>query len=194
MSTTRAARRDRAELSRCRYSSSVSELFRPDTGRDREPWVPLLELADEPEPLRAYLHDGELFGLRGSDQQPLAAILVIDDRSGDGSAELRAVAVAEHAQGRGIGSQMLEAVIGVLHARGTRRVIVGTASSGTRQLAFYQRCGFRLARVERDYFTLEKGYPPGLRENGIAVRDMVWLDRDVDLDVPGTSDRRIAGS
>ena len=57
--------------------------------------------------------------------------------------------------------------------------VVGTASSGVRQLAFYQRCGFRLTRVERDFFTVDKGYPADLRENRIPIRDMVWMDRDL---------------
>ena len=55
-------------------------------------------------------------------------------------------------------------------------MIVGTASSGTRQLAFYQRLGFRLTHVERDYFSAAKGYPAGLEEDGIPTRDMVWME------------------
>ncbi len=156
------------------------ELVDVPAGADRERWVPLLELADEPEPLRAYLHEGELFGLVGDDGTPLGAILVIEDPAdGRSRAELRAVAVAAHAQGQGVGARMIEAVVQVLAARGVQTVLVGTASSGVRQLAFYQRCGFRLSHVERDFFTEEKGYPPGLTENGIAVRDMVWMDRRV---------------
>jgi ribosomal protein S18 acetylase RimI-like enzyme len=137
--------------------------------------VPLLELADEPEPLGTYLQDGELYGLVGNDGSPRAAILVIDE--GPRVAELRAVAVAEAEQGRGVGSQLVAAVLQALAARGVERVTVGTASSGTRQLAFYQRCGFRLTHVERDYFSAEKGYPEGLTEHGLPVRDMVWMDR-----------------
>ncbi len=145
-----------------------------EPGVAREAWVPLLELADEPEPLRAYLHEGELFGLVAEDGRPRAAILVI--RDAPGAAELRAVAVAESEQGGGVGTKMLDAVLGALRDRGVERVTVGTASSGTRQLAFYQRAGFRVSHVERDFFSTDKGYPPGLAENGIPVRDMVWMD------------------
>jgi len=144
-------------------------------GTAREAWVPLLELADEPEPLRAYLHDGELFGVVDGDGRPRAAVLVIRDAPGE--AELRAVAVAEAEQGRGLGTAIVDAVLARLGERGVRRVTVGTASSGVRQLAFYQRAGFRVAHVERDYFTAAKGYPADLNENGIPIRDMVWMDR-----------------
>lgn len=150
------------------------ELRMVAVGPERERWAPLLELADEPVPLRAYLQQGDLYGLVRRDGSPRAAILVI--LQNPETAELRAVAVAEREQGRGIGSRMLAATMTVLAARGVRTVVVGTASSGVRQLAFYQRLGFRLSRVERDYFTEVKGYPPGLTEHGIPVRDMVWMD------------------
>jgi GNAT superfamily N-acetyltransferase len=150
-------------------------LERVPPGSAREVWVALLELADEPEPLRTYLHGGELYGFVTRGGTPRAAILVIDESPS--VAELRAVAVAEAEQGRGVGTQLVAAVLEALAARGIERVTVGTASSGTRQLVFYQRCGFRLSHVERDYFTAEKGYPPGLTEHGVPVRDMVWMDR-----------------
>jgi ribosomal protein S18 acetylase RimI-like enzyme len=87
------------------------------------------------------------------------------------------VAVAEADQGAGIGRQMLEQVCRHLRGSGTRTVVVGTASSGGRQLAFYQRVGFRLSHIERDYFTGARGCPDDITENGIPTRDMVWMDR-----------------
>jgi ribosomal protein S18 acetylase RimI-like enzyme len=154
---------------------AAPEVFEVPAGPERERWVPLLELADEPEPLRGYLHDGDLYGLVGPDGAPRGAILVIAESPE--VAELRAVAVDESVQGQGIGSLLLQTVLFVLAQRGVRTAVVGTASSGVRQLAFYQRAGFRLTRIERDFFTEAKGYPSGISENGIPTRDMVWLDR-----------------
>ena len=149
-----------------------------DPGRAREAWIELLELADEPAPLRRYLDDGTLFGVvDGASGRPRAAVLTIDEA--DGSTELRAVAVAESEQGRGLGSWLVAEVCERLRARGIRRVVVGTATSGIRQLGFYQRLGFRLARIERDFFSAERGYPAGLSENGIPTRDMAWMDREL---------------
>ena len=59
------------------------------------------------------------------------------------------------------------------------RVVVGTGNSGIGQLAYYQRCGFRLWKIERNFFNSERGYPDGLEENGIPLRDMVWMDQDL---------------
>lgn len=80
------------------------ELNDVPAGPERDRWVPLLVLADEPEPLRAYLNDGDLYGLVGEDGAPRAAILVIEDRPG--VVELRAVAVDEAVQGQGIGFRL----------------------------------------------------------------------------------------
>ena len=157
---------------------SVPDVVAIEPGPAREPWVALLELADEPVPLRGYLQHGRLYGVVDpSTGEPRAAVLVVD--LDDTSAELRAVAVAEAAQGGGLGSAVVEEVCTHLRARGVQRVVVGTATSGVRQLAFYQRLGFRLTRVERDFFTREKGYPDDLTENGIPTRDMAWMDREL---------------
>lgn len=143
-------------------------------GMARDAWIPLLELADEPEPLRTYLNDGVLYGLVDEvTAKPLAAVLVIG--VDDETVELRAVAVDKHEQGRGFGTWIVAEVCGRLR-RAERRVVVGTASSGIRQLGFYQRVGFRLTHVDRDFFTPERGYPVGLSENGIPSRDMVWME------------------
>ncbi len=154
------------------------ELVEIPAGPDRLGWIPLLELADEPGPLLRYIGDGDLYGFVGRDGVPHSAILVIED--GREVAELRAVAVAESFQGQGVGTLMMNTVLFVLAQRGVRRVVVGTASSGVRQLAFYQRCGFRLTHIERDFFTAEKGYPADLAEGGIPIRDMVWMDRELE--------------
>lgn len=70
-------------------------------------------------------------------------------------------------------------MLDALAARGVRSVRVGTASSGVRQLAFYQRCGFRLTHVERDFFVPARGYPEGLEEGGVPTRDMVWMEQAI---------------
>ena len=61
---------------------------------------------------------------------------------------------------------MLTALLERLRASGVKRVIVGTSSSGIGQLAYYQKAGFRLWKIERDFFSAERGYPEGGEENG----------------------------
>jgi GNAT superfamily N-acetyltransferase len=146
-------------------------------GPERARWVPLLELADEAEPLQRYLQDGVLYALEGETGEPLAAVLVVD--TGDRAAELKAVAVAEPAQGTGVGTRVVNEVLAQLRAGGYTRAIVGTSNAGVRQLAFYQRLGFRLSHIERDFFNAERGYPPNIVWQGLPERDMVWMDQDL---------------
>ena len=80
-------------------------------------------------------------------------------------------------QGQGVGTRMLKSVLDDLRSRGVRRVVVGTGNSGIGQLAYYQKAGFRLERIERDFISPERGYPADLEENGIPLRDMVWMDQ-----------------
>ena len=107
---------------------------------------------------------------------PLGVVLALPARD-DGAVELRAVAPDHH--NRGVGTRLLAAVLAALRSRGVRRVVVGTSNAGVGQLAFYQKAGFRLWRIERDFVTPERGYDPEARENGIPHRDMVWLDQDL---------------
>jgi hypothetical protein len=55
-------------------------------------------------------------------------------------------------------------------------MLVATASADVGNLRFYQRCGFRLASIERDAFTAESGYREQIQIDGMPLRDRVWLD------------------
>jgi ribosomal protein S18 acetylase RimI-like enzyme len=148
-------------------------------GPEREAFLPLLLLADAEAQVRDYLQHGDLYALRGADGEPLGVSLVLSDPADPGSAELRAVAIDPTQHNRGLGRRMLASVLADLRARGFRRAVVGTSNAGIGQIAFYQKAGFRLWRVERDYFTPQKGYDPNERENGLPHRDMIWFDQDL---------------
>ncbi len=145
-------------------------------GSQRDAYLPLLLLADDSESeVRDYYQTGDLYSFDDRDHRPLGVTLAI--RQFDGSIELKAVAVEADRHGEGIGRRMLAAVLADLGSRGVTHVVVGTANSGVGELAFYQKCGFRLWKIERDFFTPARGYPEGLAEAGIPVRDMVWMDQ-----------------
>ena len=147
-------------------------------GAQRERFMPLLLLADESEQeVRSDMHKGELYAFVGQDEVPVGIVLTIPGLQG--GIELRAVAVDTTQQNRGIGRRMLAAVIDELRRRGVRRVVVGTANAGIGQLAYYQKAGFRLLRIERDFCSPARGYPAFMEDNGIRLRDMVWMDMEL---------------
>ncbi|MFN8590089.1 MAG: GNAT family N-acetyltransferase [Thermomicrobiales bacterium] len=150
---------------------------RLEPDESREPFLPLLLLADEPEPLRQYLNDGDLYVLEDADEpRGVALLLPVPDEPD--AVELKAVAVDASQHNRGLGQWLLAGVLADQRRRGLRRAIVGTSNAGIGQIAFYQKAGFRLWRIERDYFTPEKGYNPDVREYGLPHRDMVWFDQE----------------
>ena len=153
-------------------------LERVDAGPQRDDYLPLLLLADDSEAqVHSYYQRGDLFVLRGGDGRARGMTLVL--AGPDGGAELKAVAVAPELHGQGVGRRMLRLVIADLRAAGVRRVVVGTGNSGIGALAFYQKAGFRLWKIERDFFSPDRGYPAGIEEGGIPLRDMVWMDLDL---------------
>lgn len=158
---------------------STERLQRVPVGHARERYLPLLLLADESESqVRSYMQRGELYVYADDAEHGVAGVILVIAAE-ETAVELKAVAVAPHRQGQGIGLRMMRAVIDDLRARGVRRVIVGTANAGIGQLAFYQKAGFRLSHIERDFFSPARGYPEAMQDNGIRMRDMVWMDLEL---------------
>jgi ribosomal protein S18 acetylase RimI-like enzyme len=82
------------------------------------------------------------------------------------------IAVAPSHQHSGIGTQLLKHVVAALGASGAERLEVGTGTFGY-QLAFYQRQGFRVTSIDRDFFL--RNYPEPIFEAGIQLKDMLRL-------------------
>ncbi len=86
------------------------------------------------------------------------------------TSEILLLAVAPERRGRGIGRAILAALVAEGRQRGTDALLVGTANCALGNIAFYQRCGFRMDHVRRDYFTYVQ---PPISENGIPLIDMI---------------------
>ncbi len=145
-------------------------------GTDRDRFRPLLRLADDSdEAISEYLNTGALYVLR-LDDQPIGVAL-LGERDGD--AEVLSIAIDEDHQGEGWGTRLLRHLIEEARSAGRARLRLATAAADTATLRLYQRIGFRLSSVERDYFVPARGYPTRLAADGIRVRDRVWLDLDL---------------
>jgi GNAT superfamily N-acetyltransferase len=142
-------------------------------GSRQDLW-PLFELADDSAlAIRRYLDLGLVHvALLGGITVGLAQIVPHEVRLW----ELRSLAVLAPYRGRGVGTRLVRRSVGWVRQHGAERLLVATASADLDNLAFYQRLGFRMLRVERDAFTPEGGYPEGLSIRGVPVRDRVWLE------------------
>jgi ribosomal protein S18 acetylase RimI-like enzyme len=156
-------------------------------GEDRTPFLPLLLLADDAEEhVRRHLDDGQLFVLETADDaEPVGAVQAVPrPADGDDAVELTLVAIDQDRQGAGHGRTLVRLTLDELRRQGRyTRALVGTSNAGIGQIAFYQKCGFRLLRIERDHFDAARGYDGTETENGIVHRDLVWFDQSlVDAD------------
>ncbi|MDR7313902.1 GNAT family N-acetyltransferase [Brevibacillus nitrificans] len=91
--------------------------------------------------------------------------------------ELVNIAVAEARQGQGLGKRLVLHAIEQAKLLGYRTLEIGTGNSSVGQLALYQKCGFRITGVDRDFFL--RHYDEPIFENGIQVIDMVRLSQDL---------------
>jgi|SRR5512143_2467876 GNAT superfamily N-acetyltransferase len=93
--------------------------------------------------------------------------------------EIVELAVAEPRQRQGLGRQILENMLTEGRLRGKQRIIVGTGNSSIDNIIFYQKCGFRMDHIRRDYFWYHQ--TPEF-ENGILLRDMIVFSYDLEED------------
>jgi len=150
---------------------TVSEiLIRPLADGEPAPY-PLLLLADPaPDLVAAYLKEG--LCIVAAAAQSVVAVYVL--RPGAASAEIKNIAVAPDWQGRGVGKRLIADAAERAALMGAREITVGTGNSSLGQLAFYQKCGFRIVGVERDFFAR---YAEPITENGIPCLDLIRLSR-----------------
>lgn len=90
--------------------------------------------------------------------------------------EIVELAVEEHLQGKGFGRQIIESLIVEARRRGKQKMLVGTGNSSIGNIVFYQKCGFRMDHVRRDYFWYHQEPE---KENGILLRDMLVFSYDL---------------
>lgn len=86
--------------------------------------------------------------------------------------EIVNIAVREEFQNKGIGKQLIKFVINMARAGKNEILAIGTGNCGIKQIALYQKCGFRIVGVELDFY---KHYFEEFYENGILCRDMIRM-------------------
>jgi GNAT superfamily N-acetyltransferase len=143
--------------------------------RDALAWL-FAEADDSESQIREYRDLGEVLVASSAGMIVGHAQVVATDEPG--VLELKSLAVDEPWRSRGVGSALVEAAFDRCRAQGARLLLVATAAASIDALKFYQRLGFRIRHVVRDFYSPERGYRP-LELNGIPLRDEVILDRSL---------------
>jgi predicted N-acetyltransferase YhbS/catechol 2,3-dioxygenase-like lactoylglutathione lyase family enzyme len=151
----------------------------------RDALRPLFEMAEDSAlQLDSYLDAGEVL-VAVSDDRVVGHVQLVDADHAR-CCEIKNMAVEPSSRRRGIGRQLVQAALERARADDRSLVAVATAAADIDNLRFYQRVGFRMRSVERDAFTPAVGYPLHTDVDGIALRDRVWLDLDLDDETRGT--------
>ena len=142
---------------------------------DEAPPMDLLLLADPSRKIiEAYLTRAECFVMENQNQL-IGAYVLLPTRPE--TIELVNIAVQENFQNKGIGKQLIRHALERAKEQGFQMLEVGTGNSSIAQLAFYQKCGFRITGVDKDFFI--EHYEEELMENGIPCRDMIRLSKSL---------------
>ena len=137
------------------------------------PWSLLLLADPSKEAIQKYLDNAEIHLAFIGDE--LVGVSVLTKELD--IAELRNIAVHEKHRRKGIGRLLVEHAIGQARNKRALRIEVGTGNSSALQLSLYQKCGFKIIGVEKDFFL--KNYKEPIVENGIQCVDMIRLSFDL---------------
>ncbi len=136
----------------------------------------LLLLADpSQEMIEEYLQRGQCYVGLDEREQIIAVIVLLPTRPG--TLEIVNIAVREAFQGRGIGKKLIQFAMDQAREKNAKTIEIGTGNSSVGQLLLYQKCGFRITGIDRDFFI--RHYPEKIYENGIQCRDMIRLSLDL---------------
>ena len=137
----------------------------------------LLLLADETlDAIHKYADRSNVYVARyENSSRPIAAFVAkITD---DTEMEIWNIAVAPEYQGKGIGSYLLKWICTLARLSNCKILWVGTPDSASRQINFYQKNGFIISEVIKNYFI--DNYPEPILENGVYLKDMVLFKKEL---------------
>src|SRR5579875_3617645 len=130
---------------------------------DEELPMSLLLLADPSKDLVVdYTHRGMCYVLE-TDDEIIGTYVLLPTRPL--TIEIVNIAVAEVHRGKGHGKALVSHAVQTARNLGYETIEVGTGNSSIAELALYQKCGFRMTSIDRDYFI--RHYPEPIYENGM---------------------------
>ncbi len=137
--------------------------------KDKKQYFPLLLIGDESETMiERYLDPGTLYvGLFNGKPIAVCVTLNLDPNT----VEIKNLAVEDKYKRHGYGRLMLEYVES---QHSNKKIILGTGETPS-TLRFYKSCGYSYSHRIPDFFT--DNYPAPIIEDGVTLRDMIYLEK-----------------
>ncbi|WP_163100657.1 GNAT family N-acetyltransferase [Peribacillus alkalitolerans] len=141
---------------------------------ERIRYMAYLLMADESEEvITLYIDEGELYAIH-NEGEFIGVILFIFESSE--VVEIKNMALIPEARGKGLGKEVIKKAFHLFREKQYKFMSVGTANSSIANLAFYQKAGFRMTDIKKDFF---KKYPEPIFEDGIRALDMVMFSKEL---------------
>ncbi|MEM8527667.1 MAG: GNAT family N-acetyltransferase [Bacteroidota bacterium] len=139
------------------------------------PPYPLLFLADpSKELIDDYLRDGNCY--IATIENVLVGVLILVEIESN-VLEIKNIAVDSSFQGKGYGKQLLQFAEKIAKQQGYQKLLIGTGNSSIGQLAFYQKMGFEIDHLKKNFFV--ENYEEAIVEDGIICKHMIILVKDL---------------
>ena len=122
--------------------------------------------------ITSYLSSSEVYVIE-QNRQAIASYVLLPHNND--VIEIKNIAVNPAWQGKGLGKMLLQDAAQRARANGYKRICIGTGNSSIAQLYLYQRQGFEITAVRKDYFMLH--YQEPIYENGIQCKHLVMLEK-----------------
>lgn len=91
--------------------------------------------------------------------------------------EIKNIAIMESEQGKGYGKKLLDFSEKESIKLGFESIIIGTGNSSIKQLSLYQKAGFDIDKIDKNYFIRHYNQP--IYENGIQCKHMIILRKNL---------------
>ncbi|HQW83013.1 MAG TPA: GNAT family N-acetyltransferase [Ferruginibacter sp.] len=144
---------------------------------EKVPFSLLLLSDDTVDAINNNLTGGELY--IATIQEKIAGAFILKLIETD-TIEIKNIAVDEAVQGNGIGSILLQYIIESTKARKLKSLIVGTCDQCNKEIRFYQKSGFKIFSIKKNFFI--DNYTNPIYENDVQIRDMVMLQINIPND------------
>lgn len=123
--------------------------------------------------INSYIRDSRVLVARK--KSAIIGIIVFTKRTQD-VYEIMNLAVEEKNRGKGVAKRLLKSVDSKMEPLGAKKLIIGTRNSSIEKLGLYQRFGFRISKIEKDYYLTK--YKNEIWENGILCRDRIVFEKE----------------
>lgn len=152
---------------------NISNLkIEPIQNRDAIPYELLLLADPSKEMIDSYLEKGKCYAARLESEIVGVLVLTPIDKN---NIEIKNIAVHENWQAKGIGTRLLNFASRISLEMGFQKLSIGTGNSSIQQLALYQKQGFEISAIVKNFFTDQ--YSQKIIENGIECKHMIMLEK-----------------